>query len=135
MLQARGSPRRLPLSPTGLRVLQDAAPLEEGALDRLLSRAEFELADPEAIRRREIIAHLRQAAALTRAEHAWKALGIAWISSILRGLTEEAAQQVIRPRRQVARLRSRCVTLASWLHSGRTASSTGYGLNASLPSK
>ena len=111
MLQTRELSRRLPLSPKGLRVLQDAAPLEEEALDRLLSRTEFELAAPEAIQRRETIAHLKRAAALTKAEHAWEALGTAWISSILRGLTGEVAQQVIGLRHEVARLQPRCVIL------------------------
>ncbi len=65
--------------------LQDAAPQDEGtkgpsvgegdrirlkqdeeALGRLLSRAELELSNPEAVRRRETIARLKLAAASTR---------------------------------------------------------------------
>ena len=40
----------------------------EGALDRLLSRAELELSDPDAVQRRKIVAQLKLAAASVRAE-------------------------------------------------------------------
>ena len=71
-----------PLFLQGFKVLQDATPQEkastgtpvepstptwpkqdEEALQRLLSRAEFELSDPDAVRRRETIACLKLAAA------------------------------------------------------------------------
>ena len=68
MFHSRGHPRGHSLHPRGAKVLQDAAPLSEGALDRLLSRTEAELADPDAVRRRETIAQLKRVAALTVAE-------------------------------------------------------------------
>ena len=71
-----------PLFLKGFKVLQDASPQaksstgvpvetgaqtwpkqDEEALQRLLSRAEFELADPDAVRRRETMARLKLAAA------------------------------------------------------------------------
>ena len=93
MFQTRGLPHFLsgvrPFLVDRLKVLQDVAPQDERskstsvedkgrtwpeqdgeALDRLLSRAEFELADPKAVRRREAIARLKRAAASTKAEHA-----------------------------------------------------------------
>jgi len=100
MVQTRRRPRILsgvrPLILTWFKVLQDVAPQDERskstsvedrdrtwpeqdgeALDRLLSRAEFELTDPKAVRRREIITRLKGAAASTKAEHACEALGTA----------------------------------------------------------
>ena len=85
------------------KVLQGAAPQDEGskstsvedrdrawpeqhaeALDRLISRAEFELAHPEAVRRREIIARLKRAVASTEAEHTpQRALAIAPPASLV----------------------------------------------------
>lgn len=70
MFHSRGLPRGHPLHPSGSKVLQYAAPLNEGALQRLLSRTEVELADPDGVRRREMIAQLKHVAALTGAEHA-----------------------------------------------------------------
>lgn len=71
-----------PLLLQGFKVLQDATPQakaspdaaietgartwpkqDEEALQRLLSRTESELADPDAVQRRETIAHLKLAAA------------------------------------------------------------------------
>jgi hypothetical protein len=74
-----------PLLLQGSKVLQDAAPQgkastgisvdkartspeqDERALQRLLSRTEFELSDTDAVRRRETIACLKLAAASTKA--------------------------------------------------------------------
>ena len=63
MIHSRGLPCGLVFSSEGLRALQDAGPLNEGEFDRLLCRAEVELADPEAVRRHEIIGYLKLAAA------------------------------------------------------------------------
>ena len=54
----------------GGKVMEDTAPQPEEALDRLLSRAELELLSPQAVQRREIIAHLKLAAASAKAEDA-----------------------------------------------------------------
>ena len=88
MFQAFGLSRVLHhVRPSGLgclKVLQDersksasaenkgrTGPEQDGdVLERLLSRAEFELADPKAVRRRETIARLKRAAASAKAEHA-----------------------------------------------------------------
>jgi hypothetical protein len=93
MFQTRGLPHVLSgvrlFLVDRLKVLQGVAQQDEGsrstavedrgrtwlkqdreALVRLLSRAEFELADPKAVRRREAIARLKRAAASTKAEHA-----------------------------------------------------------------
>jgi hypothetical protein len=70
MFYSRGLPRGRPISLKGSGVLQDAAPLDGGGLDRLLSRAELELADPEAIRRHETIAYRKLAAPLAGSTHA-----------------------------------------------------------------
>ena len=75
MFHTRGLPRGVPLSLQSVRALQHAAPLDEGTLDRLLSRAEIELAEPKAVRRRETIALLKLASASTKAERAQEALG------------------------------------------------------------
>ena len=50
----------------GLAAMEDAAPQNEGVFDRLLSRAELELSDPNAVRRRDTIAQLKLAAASTK---------------------------------------------------------------------
>ena len=82
-----------PLLLQGFKVLQDAAPQgkastdaametgarpwseqDEEALQRLLSRAELELADPDTVRRRETIVRLRLAAASTKVEDGLEAL-------------------------------------------------------------
>lgn len=94
MLQTRELSRRPPLSPKGLKVLQDAAPLEDRAVDRLLARTELKLADLEAVQQYKTIARLKRAAASTRAEHAWQALGTAWISSTLRRVLGELGRLV-----------------------------------------
>ena len=49
--------------PKQLKVVEHAAPQNEGVLDRLLSRAELELSSPDGVRRRETIAQLKIAAA------------------------------------------------------------------------
>ena len=54
----------------GSKVTEDTAPQHDEALDRLLSRAELELLSPQAVQRREIIAHLKLAAASAKAEDA-----------------------------------------------------------------
>ena len=74
MFQTRRLPRLLqgmrPSVRTGVKVMEDAVPQHEQALDRLLSRAELELLSPQAVQRREIIAHLKLAAASAKAEDA-----------------------------------------------------------------
>lgn len=69
MFHSRGLPRGLLFAWKKPKVLQRNAPAGDGALDRLLRRTEVELADPEAVRRRETIALLKCVAALTAAEH------------------------------------------------------------------
>ena len=58
--------------------MEDSGPQHEEALDRLLSRAELELLSPQAVQRREIIAHLKLAAASAKAEDASGAPVAAW---------------------------------------------------------
>ena len=76
----------------GFKLMEDAAPQDwskgtseggsrsgleqdEEALHRLLSRAELELSDPDAVQRRETMARLKLATASAKAEHAPEAPG------------------------------------------------------------
>ena len=69
MFHSRGLPRVLLFPWRRPKVPKGAAPPSDGALDRLLCRTEVELADPDAVRRRETMAQLKHVAALTVAEH------------------------------------------------------------------
>ena len=81
MFQTLRRPRLLhgvrPSVLTGCKVMEDAAPQHDEALDRLLSRAELELLSPDAVQRREVIAQLKLAAASAKAEDAPEAPGSA----------------------------------------------------------